>query len=182
MQISSRFTIALHIFAAIDVFGKDYKITSDFLAGSIQVNSVIIRNILSQLRNAGLIKVSRGTGGAELAKAPEEITFYDIYAAVESVEDGKLFRFHKNPNPDCPVGRNIHLLLDDMLDDIQDAMEKEMKRYGGRESGRYGGRESDRYGDNGESGRYGDGGVRKWEQQRSICKCYETSETPPWPL
>lgn len=129
MQISSRFTIALHIFAAMDVFGKDYKITSDFLAGSIQVNSVIIRNILSQLRNAGLITVCRGTGGAELAKAPEEITFYDIYAAVESVEDGKLFRFHKNPNPDCPVGRNIHLLLDDMLDDIQDAMEKEMKRY-----------------------------------------------------
>ena len=129
MQISSRFTIALHIFAAMDVFGKDYKITSDFLAGSIQVNSVIIRNILSQLRNAGLINVSRGTGGAELAKAPEEITFYDIYAAVESVEDGKLFRFHKNPNPECPVGRNIHLLLDDMLDDIQDAMEKEMKRY-----------------------------------------------------
>ena len=129
MQISSRFTIALHIFAAMDVFGKEYKITSDFLAGSIQVNSVIIRNILSQLRNAGLINASRGTGGAELAKAPEEITFYDIYAAVESVEDGKLFRFHKNPNPECPVGRNIHLLLDDMLDDIQDAMEKEMKRY-----------------------------------------------------
>ena len=129
MQISSRFTIALHIFAAMDVFGKDYKITSDFLAGSIQVNTVIIRNIMSQLRNAGLIKVSRGTGGAELAKDPEEISFYDIYVAVESIEDGKLFRFHKNPNPDCPVGRNIHLLLDDMLDDIQDAMEREMKRY-----------------------------------------------------
>ena len=129
VQISSRFTIALHIFAAMDVFGKDYKITSDFLAGSIQVNTVIIRNIMSQLRNAGLIKVSRGTGGAELAKGPEEISFYDIYVAVESIEDGKLFRFHKNPNPDCPVGRNIHLLLDDMLDDIQDAMEREMKRY-----------------------------------------------------
>ena len=26
MQISSRFTIAIHIFACIDVFGKDYKI------------------------------------------------------------------------------------------------------------------------------------------------------------
>ena len=129
MQISSRFTIALHIFAAMDVFGKDYKITSDFLAGSIQVNSVVVRNILSQLRNAGLIKISRGTGGAELARSPEEITFYDIYAAVESIEDGRLFRFHKNPNPDCPVGKNIHLLLDDILDDIQDAMETEMKRY-----------------------------------------------------
>jgi len=129
MQISSRFTIALHIFAAMDVFGDDYKITSDFLAGSIQTNPVIIRNILAQLRNAGLVHVQRGSGGAELAKAPEEISFYDIYCAVESVEDGKLFRFHSNPNPDCPVGRNIHNLLDDMLDDIQNAMEQEMKRY-----------------------------------------------------
>ena len=129
MQISSRFTIALHVFAAIDYFGNDYKITSEFLAGSIQTNPVIIRNILSQLRDSGLVHISRGTGGAELAKAPEEITFYDVYTAVESVEDGKLFKFHKNPNPVCPVGRNIHSLLDDVLDDIQDAMEQEMRRY-----------------------------------------------------
>ena len=129
MQISSRFTIALHIFAAISVFGNDYKITSEFLAGSIQANPVIIRNVLSQLRNAGLVKISRGTGGAEFAKDPAEITFYEIYAAVEPVEEGKLFRFHKNPNPACPVGRNIHALLDDILDEIQDAMEQEMRHY-----------------------------------------------------
>lgn len=129
MQISSRFTIALHIFAAMDVFGDDHKITSDFLAGSIQTNPVIIRNVLAQLRDAGLVNIARGTGGTELAKSPCEITFYDIYSAVESVEDGRLFRFHRNPNPDCPVGRNIHSLLDDMLEDIQDALENEMRRY-----------------------------------------------------
>lgn len=129
MQISSRFTIALHIFAAMEVFGGEHKITSDFLAGSIQTNPVIIRNILAQLRKAGLVQISRGSGGARLARAPEEISFFDIYSAVESVEDGKLFRFHKNPNPDCPVGRNIHTLLDDMLEDIQAVMEQEMRRY-----------------------------------------------------
>ena len=129
MQISSRFTIALHIFAAMDVFKDEYKLTSEFLSGSIGTNPVIVRNILSELKRAGLVKVVRGTGGAELAKAPEDITFYDIYTAVEAVEDGKLFRFHKDPNPQCPVGRNIHNLLDGMLDDIQDAMETEMKRY-----------------------------------------------------
>ena len=53
MQISSRFTIAIHIFACMETFGKDYKITSDFLASSINVNPVIIRKILSQLKNAG---------------------------------------------------------------------------------------------------------------------------------
>lgn len=129
MQISSRFTIALHIFTAMDVFGDEYKLTSEFLSGSIGTNPVIVRNILSELKRAGLVKVARGSGGAEIAKAPEDITFYDIYCAVEAVEDGKLFRFHKDPNPQCPVGRNIHNLLDGMLDDIQEAMEKEMKRY-----------------------------------------------------
>lgn len=47
MQLSSRFTIAIHIFACVDTFGDDYKITSDFLASSIHVNPVIIRKILS---------------------------------------------------------------------------------------------------------------------------------------
>ena len=42
MQISSRFTIAVHIFACIDTFKDDYKITSDFLAASVNVNPVII--------------------------------------------------------------------------------------------------------------------------------------------
>ena len=50
MQISSRFTIAIHILACIDTFEKDYKITSDFLASSVNVNPVIIRKILSQLK------------------------------------------------------------------------------------------------------------------------------------
>ena len=129
MQISSRFAIALHIFAAIDVFGDEYKLTSSFLSGSIQTNPVIVRNILSQLKDAGLVDVARGTGGASLAKAPEEISFYDIFVAVEAVEDGMLFKFHKNPNPECPVGRNIHALLDDMLVDIQDALKQELKLY-----------------------------------------------------
>ena len=35
MQISSRFTIAVHIFMCIHIFEKDHRITSDFLADSI---------------------------------------------------------------------------------------------------------------------------------------------------
>ena len=46
MQISSRLTIAVHILDCIDTFKDSYKLTSDFLAGSVNVNPVIIRNIL----------------------------------------------------------------------------------------------------------------------------------------
>ena len=129
MQISSRFTVALHIFTCVDTFKDEYKVTSDFLASSINTNPVIIRKILTQLKNAGLIHVARGTGGIELTRDLSEITFYDVYEAIEPVEEGDLFRFHEAPNPDCPVGRNIHALLDDKLKAIQNAMEAEMKRY-----------------------------------------------------
>lgn len=126
MQISSRFTLAVHIFACIDHFGDEYKITSDFLAGSTNVNPVIIRKILGQLKGAGLVEVVRGTGGARVAKPLGEITFLDIYRAVECVENGELFHFHENPSSDCPVGRNIHHILDGKLLQVQSAMEREL--------------------------------------------------------
>lgn len=126
MQISSRFTIALHMLACMDTFKDDYKVTSDFLAGSVEVNPVIIRKLLSQLKTAGLIDVKRGSGGATIAKPLEEITFLDVYRAVECVENGVLFHFHENPNPACPVGRNIHKILDGRLMQIQNAMEERM--------------------------------------------------------
>lgn len=126
MQISSRFTLAIHIFACIDTFGNEYKVTSDFLAGSTNVNPVIIRKLLGQLKGAGLIQVARGTGGTTVTKPLEEITFLDIYHAVECVENGELFHFHENPNPNCPVGKNIHHILDNKLLQVQNSLEKEL--------------------------------------------------------
>ncbi len=128
MQISSRFTIAIHIFTCIHTFEKTHKITSDFLAESVQVNPVIIRKLLAQLKGAGLITVQRGSGGAAMAKPPEQITLLDVYRAVDCVENGELFHFHERPNPQCPVGRNIHQALDDKLYQIQAAMEREMEK------------------------------------------------------
>lgn len=126
MQISSRFTIAIHIFSCINTFEKERKVTSDFLASSVEVNPVVIRRILLQLKAAGLVHVQRGTGGATIARPLEEITFLDIYRAVECVEGGELFHFHENPNVECPVGRNIHRVLDEKLARVQNAMEREM--------------------------------------------------------
>lgn len=125
MQISSRFTMAIHMFACIDTF-SDMKMTSDFMAGSIGTNPVIVRKLLQQLKAAGLVKVSRGTGGVAVTRPLEEITFLDIYKAVECTPDETLFHFHENPNPKCPVGRNIHNVLDSKLRQVQEAMEKKL--------------------------------------------------------
>ena len=128
MQISSRFTIAVHILTCINTFEDDYKITSDFLASSVNVNPVIIRKTLSQLKAYKLVNVQRGSGGTSIAKPLEEISLLDIYNAVECVENGELFHFHENPNKECPVGRNIHNVLDSRLEQVQKALEKELEK------------------------------------------------------
>lgn len=125
MQFSSRLPIAVHILLAIVEFEGKEKTTSTFLAGSVNVNPVIIRNTLGQLKAAGLVTVKAGEGGASLAKKPEDITLVDIFDAVEKEE--ALFHFHENPNPECPVGKNVHAVLDNKLFAIREAMREKME-------------------------------------------------------
>ena len=122
-----KFKIAIHMLVCMEIFKGEHKITSDFLASSINVNPVIIRKLLSQLKDTGLIEVKRGTGGASIKKPLEEITFLNVYHAVDCIEENTLFHFHENPNPDCPVGKNIHNVLDDKLVRVQSAMEHELE-------------------------------------------------------
>ena len=128
MQISSKFTIGVHLLAVIDYLGEDEKVTSNILASSIGVNPVIVRNVMGNLKEAGLISVSQGKSGISLTKTPDQITFYDIYKAVDSVKDEGLFHFHENPNPECPIGRNIHKAMDSKLKRVQQCMEDEMRK------------------------------------------------------
>jgi len=127
MQISSRFTIAVHVIVCIEAFKETRRVTSEFLASSVNVNPVVIRRLLQQLKRAGIVAVKRGSGGADIARPLEQITLLDVYNAVESVDEGVLFHFHDDPNPLCPVGRSIHAILDRRLEAIQAAMEAELR-------------------------------------------------------
>ena len=111
--------------ACIDTFAGQ-KMTSDFMAGSVGTNPVVIRKLLQQLKAAGLVEVARGTGGVRITRPLDQITFLDIYRAVECTPDEELFHFHEKPNALCPVGRNIHSVLDSKLDKVQQAMEREL--------------------------------------------------------
>ena len=127
MQISSRFTIAVHVIICIEAFKDTHKVTSEFIASSVNVNPVVIRRLLQQLKKAGIVEVRRGSGGADIARPLGDITLLDVYNAVESVDGGVLFHFHEHPNPLCPVGRNIHAIMDSRLEEIQAAMEAKLR-------------------------------------------------------
>ena len=125
MQYSSRFTIAVHILLAVNEFEGQFRTTSTFLGDSVNVNPVIIRKILGQLKNAGLVTVEAGVGGASLAKDPKKITLFDIFCAVEDKKED-LFHFHENPDPECPIGANIHAVMDGRLRKFKRNLQKDL--------------------------------------------------------
>ena len=122
MQIPSRFTIAVHTLMCIDHFAGQHKTTSEFIASSVNVNPVIIRQVLQKLKAAGLVTVERGAGGAALARPASDITLLDVLQAIEGVK-GPL---HENPNPACPVGAAVRPVLEGRLQKAQSAMEQEL--------------------------------------------------------
>ncbi|BBI35539.1 Rrf2 family transcriptional regulator [Cohnella abietis] len=123
-QISSRFSIAVHILSLIATSSKDC--TGDYIAGSVNTNPVIIRRIMGMLKKAGLVDIRPGVGGASLLRDRDQITLLDVYRAVEVIEDGQLFNFHDEPNPHCLVGRNIEAALRLEMKEAQSAMEQRL--------------------------------------------------------
>lgn len=122
MKISSRFSVAVHILSILHL-NEGPLPTSDYIAGSVNTNPVVIRRILGMLKLAGLVDMKRGTGGAFLLKPVDQITMLDIYKAVGSVEEGQLFQIHPDPNMKCPIGANIEVAINDTLLKAQEAME-----------------------------------------------------------
>ncbi len=118
MQITNKFTIAVHVIAATKFFENKVKITSFFLAGSIGGNPALIRSVMRGLKAAGIIHTQPLSEGIRIAKPLDAVT----------VGEKGIFHFHENPNPKCPVGKNIHAALDDKLKIIQTAMEESMKK------------------------------------------------------
>lgn len=123
MSISSRFAVGIHILVLIEM-NKDGVSTSEFIAGSVNTNPALIRKIMGMLKNAGLVNVRPGVAGAELAKDLSEITLLDVYKAVNVVQEKELFSIHENPNPQCPVGRNIQNSIGPLFEIAQSALEK----------------------------------------------------------
>lgn len=127
MQLSVKCSVAVHCLIFIHEAQGRAKVTSALLAQSTGTNPVVIRNILSALKKAGLITVARGTGGAALCRAPEEITLYQIYSALEPKGLTGLIGIHACDQRPCPVARNIRQVLQGPYHKVEDAIRQAME-------------------------------------------------------
>ncbi|RZK51508.1 MAG: transcriptional regulator [Pedobacter sp.] len=114
---NGRFAIALHILTLLDQANGEL-LSSEYLAGSININPVLVRKELSNLRNHGFVQSKEGkNGGSTLAISANEITLGAVY---ESVKQLSLLGHQKNtPNPKCPVGKDINKHLDNLYNDTE---------------------------------------------------------------
>ncbi len=98
MSTNSRFTVGIHMLTLLALSGEEV-VTSEYIAGSVNTNPVVIRRLISQLRDAKWVPSEGGLGGG-LAARP--VPLRDIHVAMEG---STLFPMHPSPpNPLWPVG------------------------------------------------------------------------------
>jgi Rrf2 family protein len=100
---------------------------SSRLAQTVNTNPVVIRRLLIELQDAGLISTLRGPrGGAVLKRKPENLTLREIHSAVDR---GNLFGTHpKQPSQECPVGKRIGKVMQRIQDRANQALERELEK------------------------------------------------------
>jgi|SRR5437667_9223324 Rrf2 family protein len=100
---------------------------SSILAATVNTNPVVIRRLLIELQDAGLISTLRGPhGGAVLKRKPEKVTLREIHSAVDQ---GNIFGTHPNePSQECPVGRRIGKVMERIQDRANRALEQELAK------------------------------------------------------
>ncbi len=113
-----QFATATHILTLLTV--TEGVVPSAYLAGSININPVIVRKALSTLRAHGLVETKEGKGGgAILAKPASKILLSDVYHAVNSTP---LLGKANRPNPNCPVGIQINEHLIELYTQADNAL------------------------------------------------------------
>lgn len=105
MAANSRLAVAAHIVSVLAA-KRDAFVPSQYIAGSVNTNPVVIRRILAALTRAGIAVSEKGkAGGSKLAKCPDKITLWDLAVALG---EEHLFAIHRNPeNPKCPISRGM---------------------------------------------------------------------------
>ena len=122
--MNGRFPIAVHILTLLSKAG-DELLSSDYIAGSININPALVRKEISNLRNLGLIISKEGkSGGYSLGKSSKQITLADVYLAVKTQP---VLGVAKNtPNPDCPIGKQINKNIDQLYVDLDKTLLKKL--------------------------------------------------------
>lgn len=124
MATNCQFAFAVHVLSVLALH-TEAPLTSEQLAQSVNTNAVVIRRLLGELAEAGMVETQRGPGGGtRLARAAQDITLLQVHKAVS----GEIEPFGEHPHvpaQSCAVGRGIRRVLEDVAARAKSAVERE---------------------------------------------------------
>lgn len=121
---NGNFAISVHLLSILAYQPEKWK-SSDYMADSLNINPVLVRKEIGNLKRFGLVESKEGkSGGSRLRKPASEIVLSDVFQATKKTH---VFSFAKNePSQECPIGRSINLWLDQLYHDIDDEISKKL--------------------------------------------------------
>ncbi|MGQ2286933.1 Rrf2 family transcriptional regulator [Leuconostoc suionicum] len=116
MKFSYKLSDGIHILTFLSIY-KDDDLSSKKIADSIGSNASVVRGLMVDLREAGLITTHQGSATPLLSKKTTHISIYDVYIAISM--DHNLLHIDPKTNPDCIVGGNIQSTLNEIYEDVE---------------------------------------------------------------
>ena len=117
-MISGKFAITIHILTLLTKFPNEF-LTSDYIAGSLNLHPVLVRKEIANLKKNNIVESKEGkNGGTKLAIAASEISLDAVFKM--TFETASLGFSKNEPNPDCPVGKQINKSLGELYENIND--------------------------------------------------------------
>ena len=108
MRRDSRLSGVLHVLLHMAEF--EGPATSEMLARAMKTNPVVVRRLMSGLRDAGLVESAKGHGGGwALSRPLDAVTLADIHEALGS--PGFFAMGHRDDNPSCLVEQSVNAAL-----------------------------------------------------------------------
>ena len=124
--MDTRFSSAIHIL--IMITGSEQPLTSEAIANSVGANPSYIRKVTGLLKKKGILDSRRGIHGFSLLIAPEDLSLYMIYQAINETNEVHVFDLHQNPNDECIVGRHIRPVLNETFREIEEKAEQQLRQ------------------------------------------------------
>ncbi|TGV00366.1 Rrf2 family transcriptional regulator [Flavivirga rizhaonensis] len=126
-MIKTKFSIILHIITLLALY-KDEWLNSTLIAGSLNINPVLVRKELAILKSSGLIESKEGkNGGVKLLKDAKKIQLSEIFEIAKG-SDHVLSSLKNVPNPNCRIGKQINKNLGIVLGEIDNAIIEKLSK------------------------------------------------------
>ncbi|MBO1360919.1 Rrf2 family transcriptional regulator [Acetobacter sacchari] len=116
MKRDSKLSGILHVL--LHMAETESAVTSELMARAMHTNPVVIRRILSGLRDAGFVRSEKGHGGGwKIARPLTEITLRDVY---DSLGAPQLFSIgNRTESPECLVEQSVNAALGRALEEAK---------------------------------------------------------------